>query len=195
MAATPRIGLALRASVLLVCSLACTWVVAAAGDPAAGKRKTVTCNGCHGQAGMLSMPSLGGQNPEYFVAVMRAYQDGVRTHATMRDVAKAFSDRDLKNFAAYYAEPVAPPADPGPPAPEAAGRCAACHGADGRDTVTPDVPRLAGQKAPYVEQVLRDYRSGARKHAVMHEQAATLADDEIAALAAYYAGRAAVFVK
>ncbi len=60
---------------------------------------------------------------------------------------------------------------------------------------TPDVPRLAGQKAPYIEQVLRDYRSGARKHAVMQEQAATLVDDEIAALAAYYAGRAAVFVK
>jgi cytochrome c553 len=182
-------------SVLLIGSFACSWVVAAGGDPAAGKRKTVTCNGCHGQAGMRSMPSLGGQNPEYFVAAMRAYQDGVRTHATMRDVAKAYSDRDLKNFAAYYAETIGPPADAGTPAPEAAGRCAACHGADGRDTVTPDVPRLAGQKAPYLEQVLRDYRSGARKHTVMQEQAATLVDDEIAALAAYYASRAAVFVK
>jgi cytochrome c553 len=184
-----------RASLLLICLFLSTWAVAAGGDPAAGKRKTVTCNGCHGQAGMRSMPSLGGQNPEYFVAAMRAYQDGVRTHATMRDVAKAYSDRDLKNFAAYYAETVAPPADPGTSVPEAAGRCAACHGAEGRDTITPDVPRLAGQKAPYIEQVLRDYRSGARKHPVMQEQAATLVDDEIAALAAYYASRAAVFVK
>ncbi len=180
---------------LLICSLAWTLAVAAGGDPAAGKRKTVTCNGCHGQAGMRSMPSLGGQSAEYFVAAMRAYQDGVRTHATMRDVAKTYSDRDLKNFAAYYAETVAQPADTGAPPPEAAGRCAACHGADGRDPVTPDVPRLAGQKAPYLEQVIRDYRSGARKHAVMQEQAAALVDDEIAALAAYYSGQAAIFVK
>jgi cytochrome c553 len=72
---------------------------------------------------------------------------------------------------------------------------AACHGADGRDTATPDVPRLAGQKAPYLEQVLREYRSGARKHTVVQQQAATLADEEIAALAAYYASQAAIFVK
>src|SRR5262245_5795991 len=141
----------LRASLLLVCVLSCTGAAAAGGDAAAGKRKTVTCNGCHGQAGMRSMPSLGGQNPEYFVLAMRAYQDGVRTHATMRDVAKSYSDRDLKNFAAYYAESVAAPGASDVPAPEAAARCAACHGARGRDTVTPDVPRLAGQKAPYVE--------------------------------------------
>ena len=86
-------------------------------------------------------------------------------------------------------------AEPGPAAPEAAARCAACHGADGRDTVTPDVPRLAGQKAPYLEQVLGEYRAGTRKHAVMQEQAAELTDAEITALAAYYAGRAALVVK
>src|SRR5262245_42319467 len=150
---------ALCAPLLLLGLLTCSFAVAAGGDAAAGKRKTVTCNGCHGQAGMRSMPSLGGQNAEYFVLAMRAYQDGIRTHATMRDVAKSYSDRDLKNFAAYYAESVAPPAASDTPAPEAAARCAACHGPEGRDTVTPDVPRLAGQKAPYVEQVLRDYRS------------------------------------
>jgi cytochrome c553 len=180
---------------LLISLFACTGGLAAGGDPAAGKRKTVTCNGCHGQAGMRSVPSLGGQNPVYFVASMRAYQDGVRTHATMRDVAKAFSDRDLKNFAAYYADPVAPAGEPGSAAPEAATRCAACHGADGRDLVTPDVPRIAGQKAPYVEQVLGEYRAGTRKHAVMQEQAAALTDADIVALAAYYAGRAALVVK
>ena len=185
----------LRAPLLLLCVLICTGAPAAGGDAAAGKRKTVTCNGCHGQAGMRSMPSLGGQNPEYFVVAMRAYQDGVRTHATMRDVAKSYSDRDLKNFAAYYAESVAPPAASDIPAPEAAVRCAACHGPAGRDTVTPDVPRLAGQKAPYIEQVLREYRSAERKHAVMQAQAAQLADEEIAALAAYYASQAGVFVK
>jgi len=184
-----------RAPLLLVCLLTSTWALGADGDAAAGKRKTVTCNGCHGQAGMRSLPSLGGQNPVYFVVAMRAYQDGMRTHATMRDVAKSYSDRDLKNFAAYYAESVAPPAASATPAPDAASRCAVCHGAEGRDTVTPDVPRLAGQKAPYIEQVLGEYRSGTRKHAVMQAQAAQSADEEIAALASYYASQAGVFVK
>ena len=113
----------------------------------------------------------------------------------MREVAKSYADRDLKNFAAHYAESAAPPAASDMPAPEAATRCAACHGAAGRDTATPDVPRLAGQKAPYIEQVLREYRSGERKHVVMQAQAAQLADEEIVALAAYYASQAGVFVK
>lgn len=167
---------------------------AAEGDPAAGKRKTVTCNGCHGQAAMKSVPSLGGQSPAYFVAAMIAYQDGVRTHATMRDVAKAWSLQDLKNFAAWYAEPLAPAADPfaGPPSSE---RCVACHGADGRDAVSPDVPRIAGQKVTYLEQVLREYRGGTRVHAVMQAQAADLTDEDIVALARHFAGRAGLQVK
>ena len=124
--------------------------VAADGDPVAGKRKTVTCNGCHGQAGMKSVPSLGGQRADYFVAAMVAYQDGIRSHPTMREVASAFALRDLRNFAAYYAdEPAAAgeaPADP----PPAAAPCGACHGSEGREPPAPLTPRLAGQKAPYV---------------------------------------------
>jgi cytochrome c553 len=178
-------------AVLLV--LACSaW--AAEGDPSAGKRKTVTCNGCHGQAAMKNVPSLGGQSATYFVAAMVAYQDGVRTHATMRDVAKSWSLQDLKNFAAWYAEPLAP-AGEAAAAPAAAERCTSCHGADGRDPVTPDVPRIAGQKANYLAQVLREYRDGTRVNAVMQPQVAELKDDEIAVLAGYFAGRAGLGMK
>jgi cytochrome c553 len=169
---------------------------AAGGDPAAGKRKTVTCNGCHGQAGMRSVPSLGGQQPDYFVAAMVAYQDGVRSHATMRDVAKAFSLRDFRNFAAWYAEgapPATAPADETMPA--AAERCVACHGIEGRQPQTPATPVLAGQKAPYLEQTLREYRDGSRKHGIMQPQAEALADEEIAALVAYFTARSGLFVK
>jgi len=168
--------------------------LAAEGDPVAGKRKTVTCNGCHGQAAMKNVPSLGGQTPTYFIAAMIAYQDGVRTHATMRDVAKAWSLQDLKNFAAWYAEPLASAGEPAA-APPAAERCAACHGADGRDAVSPDVPRIAGQKVGYLEQVLREYRGGTRVHAVMQPQAADLTDEDIAALARHFAGRPGLQVK
>lgn len=181
---------------LLCCVLAVTTAHAAEPDPAAGKRKTVTCNGCHGQAAMKNVPSLGGQSPVYFVAAMVAYQDGVRTHATMRDVARAWSLQDLRNFAAWYAEPLAPAADAAEgAAPPAAAPCAACHGVDGRQTSTLDVPRLAGQKSGYLAQVLREYRDGTRVHAVMQQQAAGLADADIAALAAHFGTRPGLVVK
>lgn len=176
--------------------VAATGTLAAEPDAAAGKRKTVTCNGCHGQAAMKNVPSLGGQSPAYFIAAMVAYQDGVRTHATMRDVAKAWSMQDLKNFAAWYAEPLAPAADASPvDGPAAVQRCATCHGIDGREPASPEVPRLAGQKEGYLAQVLREYRGGLRLHAIMQPQAADLSDDDIAALARHFAGRPGLLVK
>ncbi len=173
-----------------------TVALAADGDPIAGKRKTVTCNGCHAQAAMKNVPSLAGQNATYFIAAMVAYQDGVRTHATMRDVAKSWSMQELKNFAAWYSEPLAAGVDASDDtAPAAAGRCAACHGADGRTTNTPDIPRIAGQKASYIALVLREYRAGTRVHPVMQQQAAGLSDEDIGALSRHYAERAGLSVK
>ncbi|MEJ2513870.1 MAG: cytochrome c [Gammaproteobacteria bacterium] len=64
--------------------------------------------------------------------------------------------------------------------------CAACHGADGKGTA-PNFPVLAGQHASYLAHSLKEYRSGARKNAVMAPQAAGLSDADIADLAAYYA--------
>ena len=182
---------------LLLSFSVCEGALGAEGDPVAGKRKTITCNGCHGQAGMKNMPSLGGQNQTYFIAAMQAYQDGIRPHATMRDVAKTYSLQELKNFAAYYAESSAAASDAPTESvrPSAAERCAACHGSDGRETVTKDIPRLAAQKAPYLGQTLRDYRSGARKHAIMQQQVTDLSDEDIAALALYYAAQPGLFVK
>lgn len=74
-------------------------------------------------------------------------------------------------------------------APEKAAVCAACHGADGK-AVLPTYPHLAGQYASYLEQALREYRSGARKNVVMGPQAAALTDAEIRQLAAWYAAQA-----
>lgn len=184
---------AAAAAALLLC--AATLASAAGGDPAAGKRKTVTCNGCHGQAGMVSVPSLGGQTQDYFVAAMVAYQDGVRPHATMRDVAGAYSLRDFRNFAAWYAEGSATPAQASGTAPARAEACSACHGPEGREPQTPVTPRLAGQKAAYLGQALRDYRSGVRRHTIMQLHAEGLADEDIEALAAYFASQAGLFVK
>jgi cytochrome c553 len=72
--------------------------------------------------------------------------------------------------------------------------CAACHGADGNSAV-PDFPRLAGQQPDYLAKVLHDYKSGARKNAIMAPQAANLSDQDIADLAAYFSSQSGLYVK
>ena len=65
--------------------------------------------------------------------------------------------------------------------------CQACHGADGNGTGDGQYPLLAGQYADYLEKALHDYRSGVRDNAIMAGLAATLSDQDIADLAAFYA--------
>jgi cytochrome c553 len=72
-----------------------------------------------------------------------------------------------------------------PPAKAAA--CTTCHGPLGLSTA-PDAPHLAGQPEIYLTAQLRAYRSGARPHPVMNVIAKSLSDDDIAVLAAWYAG-------
>lgn len=163
---------------------------AAEGDPAAGKRQTITCNGCHGQSSMKTVPLLGGQDAAYFVAAMRAYQEGTRAHATMRDVAKAFGDRELRNLAAWYAQSTGPESeDTAAEAPPKAVACTACHGTDGSQPATAGAPKLAGQRLAVLAAALRDYRDGKRDHEIMQAQARTLEDADIDALSAYFAAR------
>jgi len=69
--------------------------------------------------------------------------------------------------------------------------CAACHGMDGISQV-PEFPKLAGQYPDYMAKALRDYRSGARKNAVMAGFAVQLTDKDIENLSAYYAAQPSV---
>ncbi len=71
--------------------------------------------------------------------------------------------------------------------------CAACHGQGGNSTI-PINPSLAGQNYTYLERALLDYRSGARKNAIMGGQAAGLSDEDIANLAKYYSSQAGALV-
>ena len=69
-------------------------------------------------------------------------------------------------------------------------QCAACHG---KDFVTPNpvdapYPKLAGQYQDYLEKVLRDYKSGARKDPIMNGIATPLTRDEIRNVSAYLSG-------
>ncbi len=73
--------------------------------------------------------------------------------------------------------------------------CQGCHGVGGNST-NPQYPRLAHQYEDYLIKALSDYKSGARKNAIMNGFAAQLSDRDIQNLAAYYASqRKGLYVK
>ena len=103
------------------------------------------------------------------------------------------------------AQPAPAPATPAPaPAPAAApqataptgnfdnGRvlaytCQGCHGITGYKNAYPSyrVPKLGGQSETYLNNALKEYRGGKRKHPTMQAQAESFSEQDIADIAAY----------
>jgi cytochrome c553 len=185
-----------------------TRALVASGDPSAGERKAAACAGCHGKDGIgtsPTFPNLAGQLAAYLYKQLRDYKDGTRADsAIMSGAVAGLSDRDMADLAAWYASLDPPPPQGEPPASDVAARladgvggtrefppCGACHGARGEGKIV-HVPALAGQKAAYLESTLRNYRDGKRANDVyarMRSIAAELTDEQIEALAAYYAAK------
>lgn len=67
--------------------------------------------------------------------------------------------------------------------------CQACHGLDGNGIGDPQYPILAGQYADYLEHAMRSYQTGERSDLIMQGFMATLNDQDIADLAAWYASQ------
>jgi len=173
----------------------------APGDGAAGKTAATACSGCHGDQGVSGAPdtpSLAGQDAEYFVAALRAYKEGARKNDTMKDLASALDEKAMRNLAAYYAaqQPQAPNVRRPFSVAEWTERCDRCHGANG-NSIEPLVPRLAAQRADWLELVLEEYRSGVRKSTAMAAMSALMGERDVKELAAYYArqsARAVIYV-
>jgi cytochrome c553 len=71
-----------------------------------------------------------------------------------------------------------------------AAMCIGCHGIPGYKATFPEVyqvPMLGGQSAKYLESALKAYQKGERTHPSMRGIAASLSDQDMADLAAYYA--------
>jgi len=66
--------------------------------------------------------------------------------------------------------------------------CGGCHGVPSSHNAYPEyhVPKLGGQNADYLEVALQGYRRATRSHPTMQVQAATLSDQDIADIAAYF---------
>ncbi|QCP48704.1 cytochrome c [Trinickia violacea] len=70
--------------------------------------------------------------------------------------------------------------------------CIGCHGIPGYRTAFPEVyrvPILGGQNQQYLENALHAYKKGDRHFDTMHAITASLSDQDIADIAAYYAAQ------
>jgi cytochrome c553 len=66
--------------------------------------------------------------------------------------------------------------------------CQGCHGEEGI-SIEGLIPKLAGQYGKYISKELRNYQAGTRSHQIMNAMAATISDDDLADIAAYFASR------
>ena len=67
--------------------------------------------------------------------------------------------------------------------------CMGCHGIPGYNNVYPTyhVPKVGGQTPEYVIEALKAYKAGKRGHKTMQAQAASLSEQDMADIAAYFA--------
>lgn len=76
--------------------------------------------------------------------------------------------------------------------------CIGCHGIPGYKASFPEVyqvPMLGGQSAKYIENALKAYQKGERKHPSMRGIAASMSAQDIADVAAYYSQQTAQTAK
>lgn len=158
------------------------------GDREAGRRIAGQCRTCHGLEGLAKIPiapHIGGEPASYIRAQLTAFRDGTRVHEMMSIVAQTLTDQQIADVAAWYAGHVITVRLDGNPdaAPEI---CVGCHGADGIHVID-EAPNLAGETNIYIDTQLKAFRNGKRQHDMMSPIAADLSDDQIRAVADWYA--------
>ncbi len=186
--------------------------VLAAGDPEAGKAKSLACGGCHGMDGnsaVADFPKLAGQNERYLVKQIKDIkgdENGPRRSVpVMTAMVANLSDQDIADIAAYYASqsPTLGATDPDLLVPgeklyragdleDGIAACTACHSPRGKGNGPAGFPSLSGQHPKYVAAQLKAFRSGARNNdgdsRMMRDVAARLTDADIEALSSYVSG-------
>ena len=78
---------------------------AAAGDPAAGRKKAQQCAVCHGIDGIAKRPDaphIAGESDLYLAKQLEAFRSGERHHEQMSIIAQGLSDEDIADLAAWY---------------------------------------------------------------------------------------------
>lgn len=183
-------------------------------DPAKGEtiytngdatRNIPACVSCHGAAGnstIVQNPKLSAQHEAYTYKQLANFRTPERNNAIMTTIAKALTEDEMHNIAAWLDKQAPKPGAAKNKATIDLGKkiyrggiaeknvpaCASCHGANGSG-IPAQFARLAGQHQEYTSAQLMAFRAGNRKNSVqMTTIAKRLSDDEMAAVSDYIAG-------
>lgn len=193
-----------RRALALVCSLGLTITAASAqtaskGDAKRGEARAAACASCHGtpdRPPLERTPALAGQQREFLVLQMFLFREGLRDVPPMAGVLKGYTDADLTDVAAYFANQKPLSLQKGKPDPKryargaelaAAMGCGSCHIQDYRGQN--QVPRIVNQREDYLVGAMTDYRDNRRSgtDTSMNGALYRVSDADIQALAHYLA--------
>jgi sulfide dehydrogenase cytochrome subunit len=79
--------------------------LAAAQDANLGRNLAATCANCHGTNGRArgDMPPLAGVSAERLSTLLSAYKSGAQTGTIMQQIAKGYTDEQIRLIAAFFA--------------------------------------------------------------------------------------------
>jgi len=174
-----------------------------AADLVAGKSLAeANCAGCHdlqGRGAAPGIPHLAAQLDKYLLDSLRAYRNGERFHAALKDMTEHMSAAEIRDVAAYYAS--LPPVEdttrteaaesllsPYQQGAAAAKACSACHGEDGNSQI-PGTPSLAGQQPLYFAAAVRAYLTSLRDIPTMEHTLRGLSKIDVQNMALYFASQ------
>jgi sulfide dehydrogenase cytochrome subunit len=161
------------------------------------------CVDCHGSDGIAKepdMPHLNGQIEGLLITMLKAYSDGTRRpHVPAH---RSIPSENIAPIAKHYASQKANrPKSPTNPDLVTRGevlytdRCASCHLDSGRDS-DKEAPLLAAQNLQYLIEQSLYFKKGDRKFPYLMDDAyKNLSDDDLAALAHYFAAQEQVAPK
>ena len=176
-------------------------------DPANGQAlaEENKCAKCHGDEGISDDPddiNIAGMSSSYIFKQLKDYKDKNRDDRDMYKKVRDMSDKEMADLAAWYASLDQPMPNPNrvltPEVRELIARgdpkrllkaCASCHGRDGRGGQF-DHPMLTGQNKTYLVDSMIAFKDEDRTNDIysrMRDISRELTEDEIEALAEYYA--------
>lgn len=170
----------------------------------------MACGTCHGADAMgmaaAGFPRLAGISAGYTRKQLEDFRSGARSNPVMQPIAAALSDEEMDAVAAMLEARPAPVFASIGRAEKAEGvgprlalrgawernipECVACHGPAGIG-VGESFPPLAGQSTQYLSAQLNAWRQGTRRsdpNDLMGHIARAMTDDEVQAVAEYFAG-------
>ncbi len=157
------------------------------------------CHGMDGEAASALYPRLASQHADYIAKQLGDFKSGKRKSDTMAGMVADLSPEEMKALGQFFEKKPATRSEASDADLAGVGRyiftkgnpfsgvaaCVSCHGAKGHGT--PQLPRLAGQQALYLENQLKQFNTRERNNdnAVMHSVASKLTELERKAVASY----------